>query len=251
MEFRPRNYIAERQSHALPRLRAQNHPLAAPSSPLLSQVDVVDHGNNDFFDPLRRSDNNATVSKDDFQDHENTSSETSTQLPTKEWMSFKRFLMQRFPVSKMVSISSVTYDKSSTSMHLEELEDPEKYAEEGVKVITRQEYVSRLHELKDEINRSWRANDRVTSLKLSIKVARLLMDTSILQFYPTLFVLAMDIMDMLGDMVWKRIMWKAEFAEDGTRLCSLPGLSSFSVSLSLLFLYSNAMGFMHLKNWKY
>ena len=56
-------------------------------------------------------------------------------------------------------------------MHLEELEDPEKYAEEGVKVITRQEYVSRLHELKDEINRSWRANDRVTSLKLSIKVS--------------------------------------------------------------------------------
>lgn len=56
-------------------------------------------------------------------------------------------------------------------MHLEELEDPEKYAEEGVKVITRQEYVSRLHELKDEINRSWCANDRVTSLKLSIKVS--------------------------------------------------------------------------------
>lgn len=56
-------------------------------------------------------------------------------------------------------------------MHLEELEDPEKYAEEGVKVITRQEYVSRLHELKDEINCSWRANDRVTSLKLSIKVS--------------------------------------------------------------------------------
>ena len=56
-------------------------------------------------------------------------------------------------------------------MHLEELEDPEKYAEEGVKVITRQEYVSRLHELKDEINRSWRAKDRVTSLKLSIKVS--------------------------------------------------------------------------------
>lgn len=62
------------------------------------------------------------------------------------------------------------YEKSSTSTHLEELEDPEKYAEEGVKVITRQEYVSRLHELKDEINRAWCANDRVTSLKLSIKV---------------------------------------------------------------------------------
>ncbi|GMY31180.1 VPS35 endosomal protein sorting factor-like isoform X1 [Fagus crenata] len=233
MEFRPRNYTTEREAHALPRVRAEHHPFSAPSSPL-HQVDVVDHGNGDFFDPLRGSSDNATVSRDDFEDHENTSSEASTQLPTKEWISFKRFLMQRFPVSKMIEISSISnvimkgakaYEKSSTSTHLEELEDPEKYAEEGVKFITRQEYVSRLHELKDEINRAWRANDRVTSLKLSIKVARLLMDTSILQFYPTLFVLAMDIMDMLGDMVWERIKCKAEFSEDGTRLCSLPELA--------------------------
>lgn len=55
-------------------------------------------------------------------------------------------------------------------MHLEELDDPQKFADEGVKVITWQEYVSRLHELKDEITRSWLAGDRVTSLKLTIKV---------------------------------------------------------------------------------
>ncbi|XP_059443996.1 uncharacterized protein LOC132175919 isoform X2 [Corylus avellana] len=228
MEFKPRNYTAERAAHALPRVCADNHPLSVSPSPH-RQVDVVDHGNSDFFDPLRGLADNATVSE--VQDLESTFSEASTQLPTKEWISFKRFLMQRFPASKMVSISSMshvlmkgvkTYEKSSTSTHLEELDDPEKYSEDGVKVITRQEYVSRLHELKDEINRAWRANDRVTSLKLSIKVARLLMDTSVLHFYPTLFVLAMDIMDMVGDMVWERIKWKAEFAEDGTRICSLP-----------------------------
>jgi hypothetical protein len=55
-------------------------------------------------------------------------------------------------------------------MHLEELDDPQKFADEGVKVITWQEYVSRLHELKDEITRSWLSGDLVTSLKLSIKV---------------------------------------------------------------------------------
>lgn len=56
-------------------------------------------------------------------------------------------------------------------MHLEELDDPQKYAEEGIKVISQQEYISRLHELKDEIKRAWHAEDRVTSLKLSIKVS--------------------------------------------------------------------------------
>ncbi|XP_022637550.1 UPF0505 protein C16orf62 homolog isoform X2 [Vigna radiata var. radiata] len=106
-------------------------------------------------------------------------------------------------------------------MHLEELDDPQKFADEGVKTITWQEYVSRLHELKDEITRSWQAEDRVTSLKLSIKVAKLLMDTSVLEFYPTLFVLVTDIMDMLGNLVWQRIKQKAEFSEDGTLRCSL------------------------------
>lgn len=63
------------------------------------------------------------------------------------------------------------------------------------------------------------------------------MDTSVVQFYPTLFVLATDVMDMLGDMVWERIRRRAEFAEDGTLICSLRGFyllyKSISLSLSL------------------
>ncbi|KAH0987001.1 hypothetical protein GBA52_014178 [Prunus armeniaca] len=212
MEFRPRNYSAEKQAHALPRVRADDHPLSAPSSLPHLQVGVADHGDTEFFDPLRRSDNNAEAAREDLVDIETSSgaglsSEASIQNPSKEWASFKRSLVQRFPVSKTVSTSSMsdvmvkgrkTYEKSSTSMHLEELDDPEKFAEEGGKVITGQEYVSRLHELKAELTRAWHADDRVTSLKISIKVARLLMDTSVLQCYPTLFALATDILDMLG-----------------------------------------------------
>lgn len=56
-------------------------------------------------------------------------------------------------------------------MHLEELEDPQKFAEEGVRMITQKEYVSRLHELKAEIAHSWQNDDRVTSLKLTIKAS--------------------------------------------------------------------------------
>ncbi|KAK4258289.1 hypothetical protein QN277_007750 [Acacia crassicarpa] len=131
----------------------------------------------------------------------------------------------------MVSLSSVpevmmrsgkSIEKSSTSMHIEELDDPQKFSDDEVKVIAWQEYVSRLHELKDEIAHSWLVDDRITSLKLSVKVAKLLMDTSILQFYPTLFFLVTDIMDMLGDLVWQRIKQKAEFSTDGTLLCNLP-----------------------------
>ncbi|KAK9209763.1 hypothetical protein WN944_002131 [Citrus x changshan-huyou] len=234
MEFRPRNYIAEEESHALPRSRADDHPLFAPStSSNHHKVDVVDHESHDFFDPLRSPAANAVASNKDVEDGESSStvsSEAAAEVSVKEWTTFKRFLMQKFPVSKMVSVSLMpdviiktgkANVKDSTTKHLKELDDPENFAEEDVKVITGQEYVSRLHELKDEIKRAWTAEDRVTSLKLSIKVARLLMDTSVLQFYPTLFVLAAEIMDMLGNLVWERIKQKAEFGEDGSRLCYL------------------------------
>ena len=44
-----------------------------------------------------------------------------------------------------------------------------------------------------------------------MQVARFLMDTSASQFYPTVFPLATDNMDMLGDMVWERIGRKLNF----------------------------------------
>lgn len=73
----------------------------------------MDHGNNDFFDPLRNSDDNGAVSGDALQDFENSSSAglssaASVQSSAKEWTSFKRILMQKFPVSKMISISAVS-----------------------------------------------------------------------------------------------------------------------------------------------
>ncbi|CAL5390425.1 unnamed protein product [Camellia sinensis] len=232
MEFRPRNYTAEEATYSLPRSHADTHPLSTPS-PSHHQVDVVDHEKDDFYDPLRGSDANGKFSIDNLQDEENSSavSKADVGLPEKEWMSFKKLLMQRFSGPKMVSISKMSdvivksgkvHEKTSTTMPLEELDDPQKFAEDGIKVISQQEYVSCLHELKDEIARAWQADDRVTSLKVSIKVARLLTDTSVLQFYPTLFVLATDVMDMLGNMVWQRIKQKAEFAEDGNVIRSLP-----------------------------
>lgn len=42
-----------------------------------------------------------------------------------------------------------------------------------------------------------------------------------LQFYPTVFVIVTDMLDMLGDMVWERIKQKAELDVDGTVICSL------------------------------
>ncbi|KAH0710954.1 hypothetical protein KY284_012381 [Solanum tuberosum] len=203
---------------------------------LVPAVDGTGYGKDEFFDPLRE---NHGKPEDSMKGLGRTSTEIAGEpyrdiaihFLGKEWTSYKKVLMQKFPVSKMISISSLSSsimktgkgpEKPSANVHLEELDDPQRFAEEGVKYITLQEYVSRLPELKDEISRAWHASDRVTSFNFSIKVAKLLSDTSVLQLYPTLFVLATEILDMLGDMVWERIRQKAEYTEDGT-LVHLPG----------------------------
>lgn len=61
----------------------------------------------DFFDPLRGLD--VTASAEEKDEDTSISIEAVTQELIKEWKSLKRILMQRFPVSKVVSCSPVTY----------------------------------------------------------------------------------------------------------------------------------------------
>lgn len=227
MKFRDRDYRAEEAASTLPRTPSDTHPLATFSSSS-SQVDVPEGEKIDFYDDPLRGPSLGLVSITNESYTTGPSNEVS--FSAKEWANFKRSLMQKFSFTQTISISPMSdvivkgrkgTEKSLSNLHLEELDDPQKNAEEEVKLITRQEYISRLHELKDDIGRAWRAEDRVTSLKLSIKVARLLMDTSVAQFYPAIFILVTEVLDMLGNLVWERIKRKAEYDDDGNLICSL------------------------------
>ncbi|CAH8347235.1 unnamed protein product [Eruca vesicaria subsp. sativa] len=225
-EFRRRDYEADHESHLLPRSRTLKHPLSSPIASRQHQVKTVRGSEIDFFDPLMGLDVNVSVEEEDTS----LSIETVTQELTKEWKSLKRILMQRFPVSKVISFSPVSnvvtkgskVETPSAQPHLEETGGERTCLDETAKVMDQQEYLAKVRELIDGITKAWQAEDRVTSLKLSIKVTKLLMDTTVLQFYPTVFVVVTDMLDMIGDMVWERIKEKAEHDVDGTVICTLP-----------------------------
>lgn len=63
------------------------------------------------------------------------------------------------------------------------------------------------------------------------QVARLLSDSSVPQFYPTLFVLVTDVLDTVGNLVWNRIKKKAECDDDGNAVAVLPGIFWTSFTL--------------------
>ncbi|KAG0616815.1 hypothetical protein M758_5G143800 [Ceratodon purpureus] len=158
-------------------------------------------------------------------------SDEHAQAVAAEWDVYKSSVMQRFASTGTITVTTGLdilskepkgHKKSVTAAHLEQLEDSDKDAREGSKIISQQEYVTRLRELNDEIALAWLNNERVAALRLTIKVARLLMDTSVPQFYPTLFVLVTDVMDTVGNLVWDRIKRKSEGDESDELVALLP-----------------------------
>lgn len=78
--------------------------------------------------------------------------------------------------------------------------------------LTQQEYIHRIEQLNHELVQSWHSDQRVKALKIAIQCSKMLADTSVLQFYPSQFVLITDILDIFGKLVFDRLNTKANTA---------------------------------------
>jgi len=95
--------------------------------------------------------------------------------------------------------------------------------------LTQKQYEEHVNRLSNDLNRAWKNDERVASLKIAIQLAKLLSDTNMPQFYPTMFVLVTDVLERFGDMVFTRLRNKSEEAlnEDlppGRKRMTLPEL---------------------------
>lgn len=76
--------------------------------------------------------------------------------------------------------------------------------------LTQYEYQLKIDQLKEELIQAWNTDQRVRALKIAIQCSQLLTDTSVLQFYPSQFVLITDILDIFGKLVYERLWLKAK-----------------------------------------
>lgn len=75
--------------------------------------------------------------------------------------------------------------------------------------LSQQEYISRIEQLNNELVVSWKTEQRVKALKIAIQCSKMLADTTVLQFYPSAFVLITDILDIFSKLVYDRLKSKS------------------------------------------
>ena len=148
-----------------------------------------------------------------------------------DWSSMKITILNKYTTSERLSIktsflvagggsvasvgTSFVRNSGNTSVsdkvrhRLEQLDDFEEGSVKEMLNLTQTEYVNRIDELNVALRESWESDQRVKALKIAIQCSKLLADVSVIQFYPSKFVLITDILDNFGKLVYKRIYSKA------------------------------------------
>uniref|UniRef100_A0A671STE4 VPS35 endosomal protein-sorting factor-like n=1 Tax=Sinocyclocheilus anshuiensis TaxID=1608454 RepID=A0A671STE4_9TELE len=133
------------------------------------------------------------------------------------WSSKRGEILSRFTTTEKLSINLfMGSDKSKASSpssavsekvrtRLEELDDLEEGSQRELLNLSQKDYVNRIEELNQSLKEAWGSDQKVKALKIVIQCSKLLSDTSVIQFYPSKFVLITDILDTFGGLVYDRI----------------------------------------------
>uniref|UniRef100_A0A8C2Q133 VPS35 endosomal protein-sorting factor-like n=1 Tax=Cyprinus carpio TaxID=7962 RepID=A0A8C2Q133_CYPCA len=135
----------------------------------------------------------------DFEPWSCKRGEILSRFTTTEKLSINLFMGS----DKTSSPSSAVSEKVRT--RLEELDDLEEGSQRELLNLSQQDYVNRIEELNQSLKEAWGSDQKVKALKIVIQCSKLLSDTSVIQFYPSKFVLITDILDTFGGLVYDRI----------------------------------------------
>lgn len=98
---------------------------------------------------------------------------------------------------------------------LEQLDDFDEDPVRQMHNLSQHEYIMKIEQLNHQLRDAWNTDQRVKALKIAIQCAKLLADTSAMQFYPSKFVLITDILDLFGSLVYDRLKNKALYVRYG------------------------------------
>lgn len=130
------------------------------------------------------------------------------------WEARKAGILATYTTSESLTIttsflaSQARVPQDKVAARLEELGGEDEMQE--LANLSQKEYVNHIDTLNKKLVAAWEADERVKSLKIAIQAAKLLSDTTPVRFYPSKFTLVTEILDSFGNLVFDRILEKAE-----------------------------------------
>lgn len=129
------------------------------------------------------------------------------------WADKRGRILQKYKTSAHIAVTANFLEEDETTApkvvdqarsRLEQLEIDEE-SEKARSMLSQQEYISYMEDQHVKLQQAWKDGDRVMSLKIAIQCAKLLIDTSVPAFYPSMYVLLTTVLDTFGDLVYQRI----------------------------------------------
>uniref|UniRef100_A0A669CA17 VPS35 endosomal protein-sorting factor-like n=1 Tax=Oreochromis niloticus TaxID=8128 RepID=A0A669CA17_ORENI len=180
---------------------------SAPPDPLSSMLDGTDPlsmfaaASASETPAMRKREKEEEAVGPDFEPWSLKRGEILARFTTTEKLSINLFMGS--DRGKATSQGSAVSEKVRT--RLEELDDLEEGSQRELLNLSQQDYANRIEELNQSLKEAWSSDQKVKALKIVIQCSKLLSDTSVIQFYPSKFVLITDILDTFGRLVYDRI----------------------------------------------
>uniref|UniRef100_A0A671TX52 VPS35 endosomal protein-sorting factor-like n=1 Tax=Sparus aurata TaxID=8175 RepID=A0A671TX52_SPAAU len=173
-----------------------------PLSMFASEAPTISHSASTGVDLGRkRREKEEEAVGQDFEPWSSKRGEILARFTTTEKLSINLFMGS--DKGKAPSPGSAVSEKVRT--RLEELDDLEEGSQRELLNLSQQDYANRIEELNQSLKEAWASDQKVKALKIVIQCSKLLSDTSVIQFYPSKFVLITDILDTFGRLVYDRI----------------------------------------------
>ncbi|KAJ2952745.1 hypothetical protein O0L34_g7101 [Tuta absoluta] len=141
---------------------------------------------------------------------------------TKAWSARRANILNKYTTGEKLTIVSsflpggektlirqVSNLNEKVKHRLEQLDEFEEGSVRKTMGLSQQEYVTKINMLSDEIKKAWNSEQRVKAFKIGIQCSKLLSDVTVMQFYPSKFVLITEVLETFGNLVFDRLKGKS------------------------------------------
>ncbi|XP_026745643.1 UPF0505 protein C16orf62 isoform X2 [Trichoplusia ni] len=214
-----------RSKHVSPSFEVSSYPLKPTviSRKEQSTTSIIDHINKwssgfEEVDPLLRFEQ--MTLEEDLNPLETETTEGVNY--SKAWVTRRASILNKYTTGEKLTIVSsylpggekalirqVSNLNEKVKHRLEQLDDFDESSVRKTMGLSQQEFVTKINMLNDEIKKAWETEQRVKAFKIGIQCSKLLSDISVMQFYPSKFILITDTLDTFGNLVFNRLKDKS------------------------------------------